>query len=30
MDCEFCNQRYVFREADLGNILTVPTNGPVH
>ena len=30
MDCEFCNQRYVFQETDLGGILTAAARGPVH
>lgn len=30
MDCEFCNQRYVFQEPDLAEFLTNSTQGPVH
>jgi molecular chaperone Hsp33 len=30
MDCEFCNQRYVFREADLRGLLGSAPEGPVH
>lgn len=30
MDCEFCNQRYIFKEADLRGLLSDAGTGPVH
>ncbi|MEM1187357.1 MAG: Hsp33 family molecular chaperone HslO [Pseudomonadota bacterium] len=30
MDCEFCNQRYSFREADLRGLLGTPRRGELH
>lgn len=30
MDCEFCNQRYVFRDADLRGLLDLPGRDRVH
>ncbi|MEM1403740.1 MAG: Hsp33 family molecular chaperone HslO [Pseudomonadota bacterium] len=30
MDCEFCNQRYIFKEADLRGLLSETSTGPVH
>jgi len=30
MDCEFCNQRYVFREADLRGLVGGPPPGAIH
>ncbi|WOJ97898.1 Hsp33 family molecular chaperone HslO [Congregibacter brevis] len=30
MDCEFCNQRYMFRESDLRGLLGSGDNAPIH
>jgi molecular chaperone Hsp33 len=30
MDCEFCNQRYVFRETDLRGLIGAPRPGAIH
>lgn len=30
MDCEFCNQRYVFREDDLRGLTSDPVASPIH